>query len=362
MIPVRLGIIGVGEMGGYHTLGFSAIEKADVVAIADIDEERMQEVLAEIPGHEIVCYTDYQELLKRDDIEAVVISVPQYLHLEVALAALEAGLDIYLEKPIAPTVKEADRIIDAHRRSNLILQVGLEYRYAGLYRKMAEMCLSGAYGAATMMWCKEFRQNFPPRKWFYDQSLSGGAMMDKNVHHFDLFNWMIDSRPLRVFGMGGQHVICEGEPYLADCTYSYLEPALIDDSTILDHSWVIVEYENGARASLGLCMYLRPPYPGLEIGAITDMGHQLLAQGDATLTLWGGPKGYDGQPVAFDEPEAPWVGHIGAHQARLEFLECVRTRNAPAANVLIGREAMAIAQAAEMSIAEDRVVYLEELD
>jgi predicted dehydrogenase len=279
MEPVRLGIIGVGDMGGYHTLGFSALDAARVVAIADLDAARMDELLAEIPEQEVARHTDYRQLLRRDDIEAVVVAVPQYLHREVTLAALDAGLDVLLEKPMAPTVAEADEIIAAHRQTDRIMQIGLEYRYAGLYRRMAEMCTAGEYGQTRMMWCNEMRENFPPREWFYDKARSGGAIMDKCVHYFDLFNWMIGARPRRVIGTGGQHVIRQGEPHLVECTYSFWEPAVIADSTILDHAWVTVEYENGARANLGLCMYLKAPYDGPQIGAITDAGGRVWRSG-----------------------------------------------------------------------------------
>jgi len=224
MEPVRLGVVGVGDMGGYHTLGFTTLEEAHVVAIADINESRMDELLAEIPEYEIARYTDYRELLQRDDIEAVVVALPQYLHREVTLAALDAGLDIFLEKPMAPMVSEADEIIAAHRDSDRVMQIGLVYRYAGLFRKMAEMCAGGEYGRTTMMWCNEMRENFPPRDWFYDRERSGGAIMDKCVHYFDLFNWMIGAPAQRVFAIGGQHVIQEGKPHLVECTYSFWEP------------------------------------------------------------------------------------------------------------------------------------------
>jgi myo-inositol 2-dehydrogenase / D-chiro-inositol 1-dehydrogenase len=361
MEPVRLGVIGVGDMGGYHTLGFSALDEARIVAIADLDTARMAELLAEIPEQQVAQYTDYRRLLDRDDIEAVVVAVPQYLHREITLAALDAGLDILLEKPMAPTVMEADEIIAAHRQTDRIVQIGLEYRYAGLYRQMAQMCTAGEYGQTLMMWCNEMRENFPPREWFYDQSRSGGAITDKCVHYFDLFNWMIGARPRRVIGMGGQHVIRQGEPHLVECTYSFWEPAVISNSTILDHAWVMVEYENGARANLGLCMYLKAPYDGPQVGAITDAGYRLVAQDDQSLTLWGGPAAANGEPVEYDEPEAPWVGHIGAHRARIEFLHSVRSRQAPACDSQSGRDALALCQAAELSIAEDRVVWMEEL-
>lgn len=361
MEPVRLGVIGAGDMGGFHALNFAALPAAQLVAIADPNATRLEELLAEIPATPVARYADYGEMLRRDDLEAVVIAVPQYLHREATLAAFEAGRDVYLEKPMARTVAEADEIIAAHQQTDRILQVGLEYRYAGLYRAMAEKCRAGEYGQTTMMWCKELRQCFPPRPWFYDQSLSGGALMDKCVHHFDLFNWMIGARPQRVVALGGQHVIRQGQPYLADCTYSFWEPAEIANSTILDHAWVSVEYENGARANLGLCMYLRPPYPGLEVGALTHRGYQIVAQDDARLTVWGGPAGANGVALPFEEPAAPWVGHIGAQRARQEFLESVRTRRPPACDATIGRDAMAVCQAAELSAAEGRFVDMEEM-
>lgn len=103
----------------------------------------------------------------------MVISVPNYLHREVAVAFLEAGKHVFLEKPVAHTIEDCDAIIEAAEASGQVLQIGLVYRYSNLYRRMEKELENGRLGEVKLMWCKEFRDPFPPADWFYDKTKSG---------------------------------------------------------------------------------------------------------------------------------------------------------------------------------------------
>lgn len=365
MNKIRMAFIGVGDMGAAHCLGFDVLDDCEVRYICDVDDANIQRTLEDLVNSKPTVCSDYRELVEKDDIDAVVISVPNFMHKEIAVSFLDAGKHVLLEKPIANTLEAADAIIEAAERNNRILQIGLVYRYSSLYRRMAKEVQEGRLGEVKMMWCKEFRDPFPPTDWFYDKNKSGGALVEKDCHHFDIFNWMIGSRPRRVFASGGQHVIKKGQDNLITNSYTHYPPKVISDPSIVDHAFVIIDYENGSKANLGLCMYLNPKNlmdEGLEIGLIGDNGAQMIAKNDRTLDIVGGGsaiKDHVEVDVALDSING---GHIGGQRQRIEFLKCIQEGIPPFCDAKVGRDALLIALAAEKSIQEERYVYIDELE
>lgn len=364
MDKIKMGFIGVGDMGSHHCIGFDRLEESEVRYVCDMSEANVERTLAELKHSSPVVVKDYRELLQKEDLDAVVISVPNYLHREVAVAFLEAGKHVFLEKPVAHTIEDCDAIIQAAEAAGRTLQIGLVYRYSNLYRRMARELESGRLGDVKLMWCKEFRDPFPPADWFYDKSKSGGAIVEKDCHHFDIFNWMIQAKPVRVFASGGQHVMKQGEPNLIRNSYSHYEPKEISDTSIVDHAFITIDYDNGSKANLGLCMYLKPRNlmgEGLEIGLIGENGGQMVARNDKTIDIVGGQdwtKDHLDIDVASDSIMG---GHTGGQTQRIDFLKCVREGTQPFASAQVGRDALLIALAAEKSIIEERYVYLEEI-
>lgn len=364
MKKTRVAVIGLGDMGAAHVKGFDALEEAEVAAVCDCSDDAADRALKPDTGCRPVFYADYRELLADRSIEAVAIAVPGYLHEQVALDCIKAGKHILLEKPVAIEYASFRRVKEAAERSGLVVQVGLVYRYSHLYRTMAKKLREDKeLGNVTLAWCKEFRQCFPQEDWFYDEKKSGGAIVEKNCHHFDIFNWMIGSRPRRVFAMGGQHVYKNGAGSLVDCSYSPKKPRIIDDISIVDHAFVITEYENGAKANLGLCLYLKPMNlsgDGLEIGFIGDNGKQLTAKRDELFIISGGEYGdrIEYRPDIVSDNKG--LGHIGCQQERLEFIKCVQDKLKPSAGISTTEESLLIAFAAERSIKEGRAVSVDE--
>jgi hypothetical protein len=216
----------------------------------------------------------------------------------------------------------------------------------------------GDFGNVVMAYCKEYRDNFPVQ-WFFETAKSGGAILDKNCHHFDLFSWFIGSAPVRVFAMGGQHVV-KGKSIKVNCGYAPDPDLMLKNPDIADHAFVLIEYANGAKANLGLCMYEVEPVEGLEIGIMGDNGTHALAKRDIVLTAGGGPLGEIAEiPVDYFNDNLG-IGHIGVQVQHSDFVECVKTRRLPYANLLNARESMIISLAAELSIKEKRVVDLRE--
>lgn len=334
-----------------------------MTAVCDADPariERSKRLFAPKQLKTLKTFADPRELLEGDTVDAVVIGLPVFHHIPVATAALDAGKHIFLEKPIGVTIPECDAFIKKAFATDRVVQVGLVYRYSNLYRTLGKMVEAGAFGKVMMAYCKEFRDSFPT-PWFFYKEKSGGALMDKNCHHFDLFNWFIRSRPVRVFAMGGQHVI-KGEKAKIQCSYSETPGAPIPNPDIVDHAFVLTEYENGARSSLGLCMYQIEPGEGLEIGVIGNNGSHALSKLDIKLTAGGGPLGEISEvPVDYSSDNED-VGHIGVRVEHSEFIRTIRAGDIPYCNLFIARDCMVVCAAAELSIEQNRQVLISEFD
>lgn len=355
----RLAVIGFGDMGSSHARGFSLLEGCQVVATVDPSMEQYKTHSFEWSGEKAPHFTSVEAMLAEVRPDACVVAVPDYLHREVSVKVLDAGCDLFLEKPIATNLEDTDAILVHAEQANRLLQIGLVYRYSNLYRGMAKLGHDPKH-PVSYMWCKEFRQCFPQRPWFFSQEKTGGTIVEKDCHHFDIFNWVIASEPVRVFAMGGQHVYKSGA--LVDCNYCPDPPRVIESIDTVDHAVVSVEYANGARAALMLCMYLRPENvmpEGLEIGAICKSGRQIVAYKDERLTFGGAGEGL--QNVRLDMlADNEGIGHIGSQAQRRDFLDCWRTRRKPFADGKVGRSSLVVALAAEKSIQLGRPIDLKE--
>lgn len=354
---IRLGLIGLGMIGTSHALGFDHLyPECEITALCDQKEERFRFLREHIQHSKPLFFHDDRALLESAPVDAVVIGTPTYLHAEIARAALQAGKDILLEKPIAHTLSETDELILQWGKSDRIVQVGLVYRYANLYRTLAREVEKGRFGDLLFVRCNEHRDNFPTA-WFFYREKVGGALLDKDCHHFDLFTWFLRQRPKRVFASGGQHVV-RGERYPVKCSYAPQPDLVVSSPDILDHAFVVVEYENGARANLSLCMYQQAPLQGLEVNLCGANGAWAVAVKDERLIVGGGPMGKVRElPVDyFGDNEG--FGHIGCQVERREFLRCVRERKQPYANLQVGRWSMLPAFAAQDSIATGQPVEM----
>ncbi len=357
---IKIAIVGLGINGIMHLKGFSLLKDCSVVAICDTNKKAQQNALNLLGDKSILVTSNYKELCKIKELDAVCISTPTYLHVPIALTMLEAGKHIFLEKPIAPTIEECDLLIERAFETDKIVQVGLVYRYSNLYRTVAKMVERGDFNNVMMAYCKEYRDNFPTQ-WFFETKKSGGAILDKNCHHFDLFNWYIRSKAKKVYAIGGQHVV-KGKKHKVNCAYAPDHNAIIKNPDIVDNAFVLIEYENEARANLGLCMYEVEPIEGLEIGIIGDNGAHLIAKRDATLIVGGGPLGEIREVLVDYQSDNKGIGHIGSYVQHVEFIECIKLHKLPFANLLSARPSMTIAMAAEKSIKEGREVFIKEFD
>lgn len=187
---LRGGVIGLG-IGKSHAKGYRTSADAELIAVCDSNEERLHTLATEwdVP----VRYTDYRRMLEETPLDMVSICLPNALHMEATLLALEAGMHVVCEKPMAPTVAEARQMLDEARRLNRRLMIAYNFRYRPDTQWMRNMIQSGALGAifqANVAWRRE--TGIPGSGWFGEKGLSGGgALIDLGVHVIDLALWMM---------------------------------------------------------------------------------------------------------------------------------------------------------------------------
>jgi len=263
---------------------------------------------------------------------------------------------------------ECDKIIEASEKAGKVLQVGLVYRYSALFRTMAAIIKSGRIGEPLMAWCHEFRVPFPigrEREWRYNQELSGGSLVEKDCHHFDLFQWMLGALPVAVHAFGGQIIVNEQGPVKPGVPGEPYEFEKDNINNIIDHAWVNIEFEKSKTANLGLCLF--SANRELPLGVIGEKGWIEANVHQNKLRIFDGRMGHveEVQPQKRSHELAGGVrdlGHSGGALEVFEFISCVRENRQAFCDGKIGKESLYAALAAEMSIREKRVVQISELN
>jgi predicted dehydrogenase len=203
-MTVGMGLIGLGSIYRAHAEGYRRHAAAEVVAVCDADEARSS---AEAKEWGAKAFSDYHRLLEVSDVDAVDIMLPHSLHEPVALAALEAGKHVLVEKPIAPSLAAADRLFEAAERSGKVLALAENTRFVAAYRAIEPLVRGGELGdvqlVRTMICGNETERLSRPELWKGRRDGTvGGAILDAGAHSFYLLRWM--------FG-GFEHVSGRGE-------------------------------------------------------------------------------------------------------------------------------------------------------
>jgi len=188
---IRFGLIGCGRVAPRHLQSLAQLHETRLVAVADVKESRAQHFAAESGA---TPYTDYRALLERQDIDAVSICVPSGLHAQIALDALDAGKHVLVEKPIALTLDDADRMIARAKETGRTLAVVLQNRYNHPMRRLRDAVDAGMLGrlhlgAACVRWYRP--QSYYEDGWHGTWSMDGGAIMNQSIHHIDALQWLM---------------------------------------------------------------------------------------------------------------------------------------------------------------------------
>jgi len=188
-MTMRFGLIGYGLWGRHHARAIAQAPGATLAAIACRSEATAAAARRDFP--DVPVHLDYRELLARRDVDAVDVVVPNDLHAEVGMAALEHGKDVLLEKPLAPTLEGCDRLIATARRTGRVLSIGHELRLSNQWGAVKALIDTGDLGDVRAATMNLFRFPYRPGSggWRHDARRIGSWIMEELVHHFDLLLW-----------------------------------------------------------------------------------------------------------------------------------------------------------------------------
>jgi UDP-N-acetyl-2-amino-2-deoxyglucuronate dehydrogenase len=322
---MRFGILGAGVIGTIHARLIAAIpdEQATLAAVADTSQAAAGRLAG---AYGCPAVPTVEDLVARDDVDAVAICLPSGLHAEAAVAALEAGKHVIIEKPIDITLAAADEIIAAERRSGRTVTVISQRRFQPGFRFLHAAATSGRLGRITLAMAES---TFWRSQDYYDSddwrgSLAldgGGALMNQGIHALDLVTWILGT-PVEV------------SAYTATLAHQRIE---VEDTLTAN-----IRFAGGALATLTAATGAFPDRP-VRLTVAGDAGTAVVADERLTyLRTRDGEPGEPGDGAGLAEAAAP--GDIDdAHCAQyLDFLAAVRDHRPPLVTTGDGRRALAL--------------------
>jgi len=198
---VRLGLIGCGNVAeNRHLPALQSLKESKVVAVADIRPDRLKRVVEKF--HIEKSYIDYRFLLSDPEVEAVAVCVPPHSHVEVALATLDAGKHLFLEKPLSLSLDECDRLIERANGSPLKTMVGFNLRWHRLVRRARGLIQEGILGPLKLVHSIVTSRSYGNEpEWLRRRELGGGVLIEYAVHTFDLWRFLFQSDIEKVFAL-----------------------------------------------------------------------------------------------------------------------------------------------------------------
>jgi len=357
----NLVVIGTGTMGQEHMRVAALLGRARVLGIYDSQQQSMDaaaNAYSSVSQDTLRRYADLESACNDPDADVLMICTPNFTHFDVLDIALASGKPIFLEKPMATTLADAAALMDAACNHNAFVQIGLQYRYKAQYREaFHEVKNRGTLGRIHTISMSEYRPPFLDKvgQWNKFNSNTGGTLVEKCCHYFDLINLMSGSQAVRVYASGGRAV-------------NFLDfekdgvPADIDD-----HAFVSIDYANGIRASFTLNMFC--PDFSEEMIVVGDQGRLLTSERfdfHARLPTQTSIKVELGENGASRSTELSYPrlieqsGHHGAtYFEHIALMDQLDGQQVDCATVQQGLWSMIVASAAQASIASGQSVNID---
>lgn len=355
---IRYALVGSGMMGVEHIHNLAITPGARVVALADPVSTSLDWAKAALgaAGTDVRCFSDAATLAKAGGVDAVIVASPNHTHRAVLQPLFDAGLHILCEKPLATTMEDARWVAERAALTDKVFWTAMEYRYMPPVATFISQVHAKKIGNLHMLSIREHRFPFLVKvgDWNRFAANTGGTMVEKCCHFFDLMRLITQSEAVRVYCSGGMDV------NHLDELYDGKRPDM------LDNSYTTVDFANGARAMLDLSMFADGAEHQEEIVAVGDKARLdvTIPEGNITYAPRTGfrqPKAVAREHIAVD-PQALAAGqHHGAtfyqHQA---FRAAVLGEGPVVVRAHDGLMAVAIGAAAERSAREKRVVEMVE--
>lgn len=354
---LRIAILGCGNRSEAHIDGINHYaDRMEVAALCDIVPEKLEQKRKLVKAGTPELFTDYNKMLSEADIHAVVIVLPNTLHREGTIAALEAGKHVLCEKPLTLQLADTRAIIEASDRTKRIVQVGTQSRHSPGYAALAQRLRDGLIGPVLYGVAQTFRSDWiklyadpaedSQKNWRMKQQEGGSVVYEMGIHLIDVFNWFIGSEPVEVTCMGGVH------------------NKKLQKRDSWDHAGVIVRYANGAMMTYGGNLYsCGGAGPDILFGqeGTLQLGSRDSKQATLHKQAYWRPFGKGGAPGQTQTIELPSSKIDPSTLQYAHFFEAVQGKKPPFPSVRDHLPAILIARAAQMSQAEHRHIKAEEV-
>ena len=355
-------IIGSGLIGREHIRVASLLGAGRIHGIYDTNQQSIDLAEAELQkfsNEKVVRYTSLHNACTDQAVDVILICTPNYTHHQILSEAVKSGKPIFVEKPMATSLKDGAEILQLSDSYSKFIQVGMQYRYKAQYvDAFHEVKSLNSLGSVKTISMSEYRPPFLDKveQWNKFNEYSGGTLVEKCCHYFDLINLMAEAPPRDVFACGGRAVNFLNFEYKGR------------KSDIDDHGFVIINYCNGIRANFTLNMFANEFYEELVVTgekgrlvasekASTDKNRQTKA---SIMVEVKGHQYYEGTEIGYPA-NIEKSGHHGAtffeHEALIDQLQ---QKEVDAASPKQGLMAMLVASAAQRSILENSVISIAE--
>jgi len=317
---LRVAIIGCGGIARGH-LGAIKNLPVKLIATVDIQEDRARQYAEEYGAQRY--HTKIEDALA-DDVDAVSICLPHYLHAEVAIAAAESGKHVFTEKPMAISLKEADDMIAAAQKNGVCLMVGQVLRFRGANQKTKQLIKEGRIGEPRNMIRRRYGRSREFRsEWARDPEKAGGwVLYGYGSHEMDMMLWLLDARATKVYAQGRKN-----NPYWND----------------YDEVSIQMELDNGMIATLNH-----------SSNSVSGAWDTYIMGTEASMYITNEQIVLDGEKINI--PMGP------AMELQLsEFFNAIQENREPESSGASVRATMEALEAAKLSIAAGQIIYTKDL-
>lgn len=273
---VRIGIIGAGWIAAEHAANLARLDGVDVVAVCDVDEARARKLAGGA-----ATYTDWKKLVATEKPDALVVCVPPLAHREVAVPALEQGIHVYLEKPVARGLADARAIVDAAARSKAVCAVGYQWRAVDVLDDLRHALHGQEIGLLVGIGVGPTKS----RPWFLDRSQGGGNLLERASHTIDL-----------QMALGGEVAAVKASASKVLLAQSEGERGDIDDAAVL-----ILQFANGALGGIQVA-WTRDGLPGTYSLDVLGTNSALHLELDPDFVLSGRSGGHQVEATLKQHP------------------------------------------------------------
>ena len=241
---IKYGIIGAGTMGREHIRNIDIIDEAEVVALCDTNKNSIDQSLSALVGG-VETFSDLDKLIDANLVDAYIIATPNFTHIDVLKKIIKTNAHLLIEKPLCTTVKDCLDFQKLTIKYPSVIWTAMEYRYMPPINKMIKEIHNKTIGNLHILSIREHRFPFLKKvdDWNRFSTNTGGTLIEKCCHFFDLMRFITESEAVKVYASGKQDVNHLNEKY-GDKT-----------TDIIDNAFVIVDFENGVRCLLDLSMF-----------------------------------------------------------------------------------------------------------